>query len=214
LETTEKRYDINAVLSGFSQNYIGTLKTMFTRRLYLFGWGVLMLLPMIVAVGVIAFLSYRPEVSQLINYFTQILQSPTEEMVINAGNYMMGNCAYVAYMMSGASVLSLILTVPYVRKMYLYEMIPMIIAENPDITTTDAFCKTKEIMNGYRLKYFALQLSFIGIMVLVSLLTFVIPGELGAYIAMAAVMPYMTMTFIQFYLSRTRVETEETEGTE
>lgn len=209
-QTDEKRYDINTVLSGFSENYTGTLKTMFLRRLYLFGWGVLMVLPLIIAVGVIAFLSYRPEISQFINYIMQIIQSPTEDMIINTGNYMAQNCAYVIYILGGASLLSLILIIPYVRKSYLYEMIPMIIAESPEITAEDAFRKTKEIMYGYRFQFFALELSFIGIMILVSLLTYILPETMGVYIAMAIVMPYMMMTFIQFYLSRTRIATEDT----
>ena len=210
-QTDKKRYDINTVLSGFSENYAGTLKTMFLRRLYLFGWGVLMFLPVMVAVGVIAFLSFRVEISQLINYIMQTIQSPTEDMIINTGNYVVQNCAYVIYILGGASVLSLIMAIPYVRKSYLYEMIPMIIAEKPEMTSAEAFCKTKEIMNGYRLKFFGLQLSFIGIILLVSILTYIIPGTMGAYIAMAIPMPYMMMTFIQFYLSRTRVMIAETE---
>ena len=209
-QTEEKRYDINTVLSGFSENYTGTLKTMFLRRLYLFGWGVLMVLPLIIAVGVIAFLSYRPEISQFINHVMQIIQSPTVDMIINTGNYMAQNCAYVIYILGGASILSLILIIPYVRKSYLYEMIPMIIAESPEITAEDAFRKTKEIMYGYRFQFFALELSFIGIMLLVSLLTYILPETMGVYIAMAIVMPYMMMTFIQFYLSRTRIATEDT----
>ncbi len=209
-QTDEKRYDINTVLSGFSENYTGTLKTMFIRRLYLFGWGMLMFLPMIIAVGVIAFLSYRPEVSQLINYIMQIAESPTIDMMLNTGNYMAQNCAYIVYLISGALVLSLILTIPYVRKLYLYEMIPMIIAEKPETTSAEAFSQTKAIMNGYRLKYFCLELSFIGILILVEIIGMLVPQSPLMYIAMALAYPYIIMTFVQFYLSRTRVATEET----
>lgn len=211
-ETEEKRYDINLVLSGFSKNYIGTLKTMFLRRLYLFGWGCLMLLPMIIAVGVIAFLSDRPEVSVLINYVMQLIQSPTIDMFANVNDYIANNCAYVMYMLGGASLLMLLLIIPYVRKTYSYEMIPMIIAENPDIQSSEAFSMTKGIMHGYRMKYFLLQLSFIGIMILVSLVSDLVPNDIVMYIAMAAVMPYINMTFVQFYLARTGVETATTEG--
>ena len=73
----------------------------------------------------------------------------------------------------------------------------------------EAFQKTKQIMHGYRLKYFVLELSFIGIMFLVSLAEYVAPESLITYIATAAAMPYITMTFIQFYLSRTRTLTAE-----
>lgn len=210
-EADEKRYDINIVLSGFSKNYAVTLKTMFLRRLYLFGWGCLMLLPMIIAVGVIAFLSDRPEVSRLINYVMQLIQSPTSDMFVNINEYIAQNCAYVMYILGGASLVSIILFIPYIRKSYLYEMIPMIIAETPDISSTEAFEKTKRIMNGYRMKFFALELSFIGIMILVSVITYAIPTTVITYIINAAAMPYITMTFIQFYLSRTRAVTEEAE---
>lgn len=208
-QTDEKRYDINTVLSGFSENYTGTLKTMFLRRLYLFGWSVMMFLPMIIAVGVIAFLSYRPEISQVINYMMQINESPTIDMMINTGNYMAQNCAYVIYIFGGALLLSIVLAIPYVRKVYLYEMIPMIIAESPKITSEEAFDKTKEIMTGYRLKYFLLELSFIGILLIVEVVGMLVPQSPLIYIAMALAYPYIIMTFVQFYLSRTRVETEE-----
>lgn len=210
-ENDEKRYDINLVLSGFSKNYVGTWKTMFLRRLYLFGWGCLMLLPMIVAVGVITFLSDRPEVSVLINYVMQLIQSPTIDMFTNVNDYIANNCAYVMYMLGGASFVSIILFIPYIRKSYLYEMIPMLIAESPDMPANEAFSKTKQIMHGYRMKFFCLELSFIGILILVSLVSELM-GGIAMYIAMAAVMPYMNMTFIQFYLARTRVETVTTEG--
>lgn len=208
-DADEKKYDINIVLSGFLQNYANTLKTMFLRRLYLFGWGGLMFLPMLIAVGTIAFLSTRPEVAGLISYVTQLMSSPTLDMITNINDYIVENCAYVMYIISGASLVSLILLIPYIRKSYLYEMIPMIIAEKPDISSAEAFQKTKQIMHGYRLKYFVLELSFIGIMFLVSLAEYVAPESLITYIATAAAMPYITMTFIQFYLSRTRTLTAE-----
>lgn len=211
-QTDAKRYDINTVLSGFSENYTGTLKTMFLRRLYLFGWGALMFLPMIVALGVIAFLSDRPEISGLINYVIQLIQSPTIDMFANVNDYIANNCAYVMYMLGGASLLMMLFIIPYVRKTYLYEMIPMIIAEHPETTSEDAFVKTKEIMTGYRLKYFALQLSFIGILIAISILTYIMPGTIEIYLAMAVAMPYMMMTFIQFYLARTRIDTVTNEG--
>lgn len=210
-DADEKKYDINIVLSGFSQNYANTLKTMFLRRLYLFGWGGLMFLPILIAVGTIAFLSTRPEVAGLISYVTQLMSSPTLDMITNINDYIVENCAYVMYIISGASLVSLILLIPYIRKSYLYEMIPMIIAENPDISSAEAFQKTKQIMHGYRLKYFVLELSFIGIMFLVSLAEYVAPESLITYIATAAAMPYITMTFIQFYLSRTRTLTAESD---
>ena len=203
-ETDEKRYDINLVLSGFTNNYKGTLKTMFTRKLYVFGWSCLIFIPMILAIGVIAFLSIRPEVAELLNKVMQFIQSPTESMAANLGVYVIEKCRYVLYILSGASLLSLILMIPYFRKVYQYEMIPFIMADNPETSSVDAFTKTKEIMHGYRMNYFMLQLSFIGLFIVAGFVQAIIQLNFGIYIVMALIMPYINMTFTQFYLARTR----------
>lgn len=203
-ETATSRYDINLVLSGFTHNYKGTLKTMFLRRLYVFGWSCLTFLPIIIAIGIIAFMSSRPETAELINRVMQLIQSPTRNMAMNIADYIAGNCSYVVYILGGASVISLLLMIPYFRKVYQYEMIPFIIAENSDIASTDAFAKTKEIMRGYRMNYFLLQMSFIGLFIIAGFVTMIIPSNIGMYLIMAILMPYMNMTFVQFYLARTR----------
>lgn len=203
----KKRYDINIVLSGFSKDYKSILKTMFSRRLRLFGWGCLVLLPMFLAVGINAFLTIIPEVSEAANMLVRFLYSPTSDMLINASEYIMQNCAYTVYIFLGAAVVSLILVIPYIRKTYMYKMIPMIMAENPQTTTAEAFAKTKEIMQGYRMRYFLLELSFVGLLIIMSLVA-AIPITAIAYIAMAAAMVYINMSYLQFYLVRTGAEPE------
>lgn len=211
-ETDEKRYDINLVLSGFSKNYGNTLKTMFLRRLYLFGWGGLIFLPIIATVGVIAFFSKIPTIANVMHLIKQFMLSPTSDMALNIYAYISENCMYIIFMFIVAVVATIALFIPYIRKTYSYEMIPMIVAENPDISSEEAFAKTRGIMQGYRWKYFLLQLSFIGVMILASIAAAFIPVSIAMYIALAAVMPYMNMTFIQFYLARTRIKTEEAES--
>lgn len=204
-EDDEKRYDINLVLSGFSNNYKNTLKTMFLRRLYLFGWGALAFLPILAVAGGISFLSIRPQVSLLISYGMQFVQSPTYDMAINIFTYVSQNCLDIVIMLIAAIAASIIFFVIYVRKSYLYEMIPILLAENPDIPTADAMKATKEIMHGFRFKYFSLQISFIGLFLLAALIIAFIPNEIAVYIAMSVVAPYMNMTFIQFYTARQTV---------
>lgn len=200
----EKTYNINLVLSGFGKNYINILKSTFLRRLYMFGWFGLMMLPMILAVGIIAFLSLTPAVSGLISLIGQAAQSPTPTMAENIVNYIAENCIYVTYIIGGASILSTVLLIPAIRKSYVYQAIPMILAEHPDLKPDDVFKTTKVIMCGYRMKYFLVELSFIGILILIQIAAALVPNTIITYILMALAVPYMQMTFLQFYFWRTR----------
>ena len=65
-----------------------------------------------------------------------------------------------------------------------------ILAENKDISALDAIRKSKEIMNGHKMDYFILSLSFIGWIFLIAI-TF--------GIAAIWVTPYMETTYANFY---------------
>lgn len=203
-ENLEKKYDINLVLSGFSEHYPNILKITFLRRLYVMGWGLLSMLPLLVAVGVIACLTVKPETLQAFDLIVQLAQSPTNDMLLNVSEYIAQNCMYIVYILSGASVMCIVLLIPYVRKSYMYKMIPMIMAENPYMPSSMAFLKTREIMQGYRMKYFLLELSFIGVLILATIIASFISITSVMYIIMAFAMVYINMTFVQFYLVRTR----------
>ncbi|MCH5185834.1 MAG: DUF975 family protein [Oscillospiraceae bacterium] len=56
---------------------------------------------------------------------------------------------------------SLLFLIPGIIKAYEYLMVPYILADNPDISQTDAFRKSKEMMKGNKGKAFLLDLSFI-----------------------------------------------------
>lgn len=55
-----------------------------------------------------------------------------------------------------------VLIVPGIVKAYEYRMIPYILAENPDLSSSEAFRISKEMMNGEKWNAFILDLSFIG----------------------------------------------------
>lgn len=136
---------------------------------------------------------------------TELASSPTAAMVESVAVYMAENCMFVVYMLFGVYAMMLAAMIPYVRKIYEYAAIPMILAENSDISKKEAFEQTREIMNGYRMKYFALQLSFLGIMILAWIVSAIFPAEIGYYIAWSFILPYMNMTLLQFYTERRRV---------
>ena len=64
-------------------------------------------------------------------------------------------------------------------------------AEDPEVGIMEAIGKSKEMMKGYKWKFFCLEISFIG-WILLSLFT--------AYIGLLWVTPYMQTAFAAFYL--------------
>lgn len=70
-------------------------------------------------------------------------------------------------------------------------MLPYILAENPDITTQDAFDRSKQLTDGQKLDIFVLDLSFIGWYFLGSILF-----GIGLYF----VYPYFKSTNALLYL--------------
>ena len=57
---------------------------------------------------------------------------------------------------------TLLLIIPGIVKSYSYKMVPYILADNPDISAMDAITKSREMMNGNKMKAFLLDLSFFG----------------------------------------------------
>ena len=56
----------------------------------------------------------------------------------------------------------LLFWIPGIIKSYEYRMIPYLLAENPNLTTKEAFEQSKQMMDGEKMNAFALDVSFIG----------------------------------------------------
>ena len=87
---------------------------------------------------------------------------------------------------------SLLLVIPGIIKSYEYRMIPYILADDPEISTEEAFDMSKRMMDGNKWAVFVLDLSFLG-WVLLSILT------LGI-LAIFYVSPYIDMTGAELYV--------------
>lgn len=85
---------------------------------------------------------------------------------------------------------SLLLIVPGIVKSITYSQTLFILSDNPSISAEQAITRSMEMMNGYKWKYFQLQLSFIGWAVL-SILT------LG--IGFLWLAPYVYVSNAKFY---------------
>lgn len=57
---------------------------------------------------------------------------------------------------------SLLLVIPGIVAYYRYAMAPFILAENPELTASEAITASKEMMDGHKWDLFFLDLSFIG----------------------------------------------------
>lgn len=86
---------------------------------------------------------------------------------------------------------SLLFVIPGIIKSFQYAMAEYILAENPDMPSKEVLLTSKEMMKGNKWKYFVLALSFIGWLLL---------GSLVFGIGTLFVVPYMQATFVQFYL--------------
>lgn len=87
---------------------------------------------------------------------------------------------------------SLLLIIPGIIKSYSYSMTYFILADNPDMSPTDAINKSREMMDGNKWRLFCLDFSFIG-WYLLSALTF---GVLALWIS-----PYSLLARAEFYES-------------
>lgn len=85
---------------------------------------------------------------------------------------------------------SLLLIIPGIIAGLSYSMVFFILSDNKDMKPKDVLRKSKEMMNGYKWKFFCLQLRFIGWGIL-SILT------LG--IGFLWLVPYMQVSFAKFY---------------
>jgi uncharacterized membrane protein len=52
--------------------------------------------------------------------------------------------------------------IPGIIKSYSYRMVPYIIRDNPELSSTEAITRSRELMDGHKLNTFVYDLSFIG----------------------------------------------------
>lgn len=86
---------------------------------------------------------------------------------------------------------TLLFIIPGIVKSYEYRMIPYLLAENPQITSEQAFAVSKQMMNGQKWNTFVLDLSFLGW----GILNLMTAGILGIFY----VAPYRNMTNAALY---------------
>lgn len=91
---------------------------------------------------------------------------------------------------------SLLLVIPGIVKAYEYRMIPYLLAENPDMSMSEAFCRSKNMMYNNKMNAFILDLSFIGWYFLVAFTC--------GILAVFYVTPYVYLTNTELYVALCR----------
>lgn len=97
---------------------------------------------------------------------------------------------------------SLLFIIPGIIKRYEYAMVPYLLAEYSDLSSDEAFQKTKDMMRNEKLNFFILELSFIG-WYLLCMLT--------CGIGIFFLTPYLLSTYTHFYLTLKRQSLSEWE---
>lgn len=198
-----KRYDINLIVSGFTTNYLNTLKITFLMNLYLFFWLLLALVPAMIFIGVMAFLAASTDViSTLFSLIQQLGVSPSTDMINSLSSYITENCPYLPVIFTFVFLLTIAGFIPLIMKYFEYAAIPMILADDPNISTEKAFKRSKNIMNGFRARYFFIQLSFIHFVFIAAFVMLISQSMFIYYIAIAFLQPYITTTLLSFYKER------------
>ena len=111
------------------------------------------------------------------------------------------------YVLMGIKVLlwSLLFVIPGVVAAIRYSMAPYFLAEDSSITAREAIRKSKEAMNGQKMGYFMLQLSFVGWNLLITLVQLllvdisVVVSLVAAQFISLAVSAYMMASNAAFY---------------
>ena len=85
---------------------------------------------------------------------------------------------------------TLLLIVPGIIMSIAYAMTPFIMHDHPELSARECIAKSKEMMRGYKWKFFLLGLSYIG-WILLCILTL---GILTLWIS-----PWMTCSYVKFY---------------
>lgn len=200
---SETKYDYNRILSGFTNNFAGTLKTTFVRDIKLLGWALLPFVALLIFAGVsVAVVYCSGQGRTLYSYVMQLIVSPTPDMATHLLEFLISNYNILMILSLVASVGMLVLMIPYLYKTYEYAVTDMIVADHPDMTTSDVFIRSKNIMHGFRTRFFMLQMSFLLYQLLIALILEVTGSVIIYYIAMSAFLPYMQVTLLEFYRER------------
>lgn len=174
----------------FARDYPGSLTAMMLVFLGVFS--VVFLIIFAVAILLEVFICNPIEVGCSRYYFKNLEGQAQAREAFYAFDHGYRNVVNVLFFRDLYTILwSLLFVIPGIVKGYEYQMIPYLLAENPEMTREEAFAQSRQMMSGNKWYAFVLDLSFFGWMLL-SALTF---GILNIFY----VRPYMDAAHAALY---------------
>ncbi|MCH5213511.1 MAG: DUF975 family protein [Oscillospiraceae bacterium] len=197
------RYDL--IVYSYRSNFKNALKITVLRELKIFLWALIVFIPAAIAIFAVKLFVPLDSLKGLVSVLSDFSLNQTEENLAAAQEFInlyfphlhMYSLIYLAATVAAS--------IPLIYKSYQYAMIPMILADNPDIKSKAAFKRTKDIMDGFRFRYFFIQLSFFVYIMLAGLILLYSGSVMVYIIAKAVLMPYQYMTYLEFYRQRNSV---------
>ena len=178
---------------GNVEDDIDDLNSMADNTAGMMAIGIFLMVFIIVFVVLMAVVIFNPLEVGCKKYYLRNLNEPAQ--VGNIGYAFDNNYKNITKTMFFRDLFTVLWTllfiIPGIVKSYEYQMIPYLLADNPQMTKEQAFEESKRMMQGQKWKAFVLDLSFIGWNIL-SALTL---GILGIFY----VQPYMDATHAALY---------------
>ena len=126
-------------------------------------------------------------------FFSQSMTGEPEFGILGNGftrNYW--NCVKTCFLRDlFVGLWSLLFVIPGIVKSYEYRMVPYLLAEHPEMSSSEVFAQSKQMMNGNKWAAFVLDLSFIG--------WYILSGLTLGILAIFYVSPYVNATHAALY---------------
>ena len=204
-EKLNDKCNYNLTFYSYRSNFKNALKITLLRELKIFLWALIVFIPAALAILAVRMFVSMESLRGLISVMAEFAQNQTEENLAAAQEFMNLYFPHLHLYSLIYLAATIAASVPLIYKSYQYSMIPMILADNPDVKLKAAFKRTKDIMDGFRMRYFFIQLSFFVYIMLAGLILIYSGSMLVYIIAKAVLMPYQYMTYLEFYRQRNEV---------
>ncbi len=150
------------------------------------------LMAVIAVMTIISILVFNPLKVGCQNFFVRNTEGPAELSAIGGGFSPWGRNVCAMFLTDLFLVLWFMLfMIPGIIKSYSYRLVPYILADDPDISAMDAITRSRQLMNGNKMKAFLLDLSFLGWWLLSALTC--------GILAVFYVQPYYNCTCAELY---------------
>ena len=204
-EKLQNKCSYDLTFYSYRTNFKNALKITLLRELKIFLWALIVFIPAAIAILAVKMFVSIDSLRGLVGVLAEYAQNQTYENLTAAQEFMDLHFPHLSLYSLIYLVATIAASVPLIYKSYEYAMIPMILADNPNMKAKDAFKRTKDIMDGFRMRYFCIQLSFFVYIMLTGLILIYSGSVLVYIIAQALLMPYQYMTYLEFYRQRNEV---------